>query len=397
MTGKDYGGLIMPRQKLKKRSDGYYKCKYHGKQFYGKTQAEALKLRDDYILAEKAGIDHEKSGVSFLDFALTWIQLYRANCNPAQQQQYTRMIEYAAEALEKEKLMDITAFDLQRLLNSLSVYSVSYINKLMNTLRGIFASATANGIIIRNPMTDVIRPKAKKIEGHRALEEWERQLILSTWKNHDFGLAALVMMYTGMRRGEMLYLDIDRDVDFENKTITVRGSVSFSNGNQATVTDGKTEAAQRVIPLVAPLEKALQGHHGLLCAKENNELMSQSAFDRKYESYITYLETCLNGCHKRWYGKTKEHKALLAQGKELPLWKDVTIRCHDFRVDFCTRCREAGIDDKVLQIWMGHADIMMILRVYAKVTPRKRDKDSSSLNSFMSDDLKYYDLPGFLL
>ena len=75
---------------------------------------------------------------------------------------------------------------------------------------------------------------------------------------------------------------------------------------------------------------------------------------------------CLNGCHKRWYGKTKEHKALLAEGKELPPWKRVTIRCHDFRVDFCTRCREAGVDDKVLQSWMGHADVKMILRVYAK-------------------------------
>ena len=381
----------MPRQKLTQRNDGYFKCKYHGKQFYGKTQAEAFRLRDEYIAAEKAGIDHTKADVKFLDFALNWISLYRANCGLPQQKQYIGIVNFAADFLQKEKLKDITTYDLQALVNALTVYSVSYINKLLNTLRGIFASAVANGVIARNPMTEVIRPKGKKCEGHRHLEQWERELILNTWQGHDFGLAAMVMLYTGMRRGEVLYLDVDRDVDFENKTVTVRGAVSFAEGNQATVTDGKTEAALRTIPLVAPLEMALKGHHGLICAKEDGGLMSQSAFDRKYASYITYLETCLNGCHKRWYGKTKEHKALLAEGKELAPWRNVTIRCHDFRVDFCTRCREAGVDDKVLQSWMGHADVMMILRVYAKITPAKKEKDSASLDAYMKEDLNLLD------
>lgn len=43
----------MPRQKLTQRTDGYFKVKYHDKQFYGKTQAEAMKARDAYQ-AERA-------------------------------------------------------------------------------------------------------------------------------------------------------------------------------------------------------------------------------------------------------------------------------------------------------------------------------------------------------
>ena len=54
--------------------------------------------------------------------------------------------------------------------------------------------------------------------------------------------------FRGSSPGKALYLNIDRDVDFATKTITVRGAVSFSTGNQATVSPGKTEAAQRVIP-----------------------------------------------------------------------------------------------------------------------------------------------------
>jgi len=88
-------------------------------------------------------------------------------------------------------------------------------------------------------------------------------------------------------------------------------------------------------------------------------MMSQSAFDRKFASYIMFLETKLNGCPKRWYGNLNEHKALVAAGEELPPWRDVTIRCHDFRVDFCTRCYYARIPIKTLQSWMGHASTQM--------------------------------------
>ncbi len=115
--------------------------------------------------------------------------------------------------------------------------------------------------------------------------------------------------------------------------------------------------------------------------------MSETAFSRKYSSYITFLETRLNGCYKRWYGKTKEHKKLLSEGKKLPPWKNVTIRCHDFRVDFCTRCREAGVDEKVLQSWMGHSDVMMILKIYAKTTTEKKELDTTSLCTYMGEDL----------
>ena len=82
-------------------------------------------------------------------------------------------------------------------------------------IRGIFRTAVAEGALIRNPMELVKRPKCKKTEGHWALEPWERDLGTSTYADHDFGLCAMV-------RGEVLYIDVDRDVDFQKMTITVR-------------------------------------------------------------------------------------------------------------------------------------------------------------------------------
>lgn len=74
----------MPRQTLTKREDGRYKCKYGKKQFYGRTQAEALKKRDAWILAEKSGLDHQTDNVVFRDYAMDWIRVYRADAGTPQ-------------------------------------------------------------------------------------------------------------------------------------------------------------------------------------------------------------------------------------------------------------------------------------------------------------------------
>lgn len=168
-------------------------------------------------------------------------------------------------------------------------------------------------------------------------------MVADTWKEHDFGPAAMVMMFADLRRGEALALDIDRDVDFDKKLIHIRGAVSYSEDLHGTITEGKTDAAIRDVPLCSCLEEVLKDHHGLLLKNQNGTMMSLSSFTRKYESYIAFLEYRVNGCHKRWYGKTKVHKQLLKEGKPLPPWKDVKIRCHDFRVTFCTICYEAGV------------------------------------------------------
>lgn len=374
----------MPRQTLVQRKDGRYECKYGDKSFYGKTPTEASRKRRDYIREMDQGLNPDMSDTPFLEYALGWREAFRAECNPQMQRQYENMIIYAAQTLNKKYIRQILASDIKRLYNTLNGRSQSYVHKFRTTIRGIFKSAVQDGILVRSPAEDIKPPKVK-VNQHRHLETWEQKLIADTWKEHDFGPAAMVMMFAGLRRGEALYLDIDRDVDFEKKLIHVRGAVSFCEGIQGTVTDGKTDAAVRDIPLCSCLEEVLKDHHGLLLKKQDGSMMNLSSFSRKYESYMAFLEYKVNGCHKRWYGKTKEHKALLAEGKPLPPWKDVHIRCHDFRVTFCTICYEAGVKLKTLQAWMGHADATMIMEIYAKLTEEREQQDTTNLDNFTKD------------
>lgn len=374
----------MPRQQLAQRADGRYSCKFGDKRFYGNSSTATQKKREDYVKEITLGYCPDLADTKFIDYALIWLKAYRAKCNKKQKRQYETMIKYAAENLGKEYLRMINATDIQLLFNTLEGMSASHIKKFCTTIRSIFRAAVQDGVIVRSPAELAQPPKGTTGE-HRCLEKWEQQLIIETYKEHDFGLCAIVMLFAGLRRGEALFLNIDKDVDFKKKTITIRGAVSFAEGNQATETPGKTRAAKRTIPLNDFLAEALKDQHGLLLHKEDGTMMSLTAFTRKYESYITFLETKLNGCHKRWYGKTREHKQLLDEGKKLAPWEDIKIRCHDFRVTYCTMCYDAGIPIKTLQAWMGHADAKMIMDIYAKLTAEKEQADAEKLNDFIKE------------
>ena len=107
----------MPRQSIIQRADGRYQCKYGNKYFYGKTQTEAIKKRDAWILEEKKGLDHEKDGLSFQEYALEWIEVFRARTNKPQQKQYINMMEAFSQQLNRKYMRQITSMDIQRICN----------------------------------------------------------------------------------------------------------------------------------------------------------------------------------------------------------------------------------------------------------------------------------------
>ena len=76
----------------------------------------------------------------------------------------------------------------------------------------------------------------------------------------------------------------------------------------------------------------------------------------------------------------------MTEGGKLPPWRSINIRCHDFRVDFCTRAYYAGVPIKTLQSWMGHADASLILKVYTKLTEEQEKKDAEKFRSFLSNE-----------
>lgn len=375
----------MPRQTLRQRPDGRYRCKYKGMEFYGATQSEALAAREAYKRKEMLGLSKAASSKTVMEYTLEWLPAYRAQSSRAAYNQYATILDGFCSAVGGDCLMSqISKMDITNYYNSIATKSHSYIGKAKSLIRSMFADAVDDGVILASPAR-AVKPPQGTSGTHRPLEPWERSLV-HEMVDHRFGVCAMLMLYGGLRRGEMLAFDIDRDVDFEHGRIYVREAISFSNDIRGERKAPKTRAGVRSFPLFSPLREALMGKHGPAFKTANGKI-TLSAFERAWESYIYKMEERINGCPKCWYGRTKEHKAMLARGEKLPEWKHVTIRTHDFRHSFCTMCCDAHVPIEVLMQWMGHADEKMIRRIYDHVTDTRQleaeQKTAAEIDRFL--------------
>lgn len=360
----------MPKKAYKKRADGRYALYRDGKPFYGATIAEAEEKRMQYDLEKAQGLDYEKAGMLVSDYAERWLPIHRHSSCESSYNLYKRILDEFANFLRDPKVKDVKKSDIVAFYNTLSGFSQSYIDKYTATIHGLFASAKEDGLILRDPSFDAKEPKGT--EGtmeHRPLEDWERNLVHAMLDyeymvkgelrhGHPFALAALVMLYQGLRREEVLAMDIDRDVDFVNNRLYVREALSYSDTHRGKLKDPKTNKGLRSMPLFAPVKQALLEKHGPVVKAINANQMTMSAFASMWKSYKLHMGILYNnGLRPRW---DKEGK-----------FQPITIKTHDFRHSFCTMICDAGVDIKTAMLWMGHSDEKMIRQIYDHLTAKR--------------------------
>lgn len=328
----------MPRQTLKQRADKRFRAWYKGKQFYGDTQREARAKRDEYKRQVEAGLN--VTDITAGEYCAKWLVTYKSSVSDRTQRAWRAMLKkFCAFEAHKTQigflpLKQITASDVQAFYNSLGGLSYSTIVQHTTAIKAVFRSAIADRIILFNPTLEVKPPKGEK-GTHRAITQEERQLIHNT--PHRMRIPALVMLYAGLRRGEMLALDIDRDVDFEKKLIQVHYAVGWTLQSKPFLKSPKTKAGEREIPLLDVLKTELKGLHGRLL-----EVANQTSLETLWADYMRTLSKAA--------GKT------------------ICFRQHDLRHTYCTMLYDAGVDVKSAQAWMGHTSPQTTLEIYTHLS-----------------------------
>ena len=361
------------RQHLVKRADGRYRCKYKGKEFYGWSEDEALDARKDYIRSLEYG---EITPTTVNDYALPWLKRTYPAVKDSTYAGLAIHLQHLTDSIGNHIISDITPSDIKQIYaDHYADLSNTYIKSAKQLYCSLFDAAVADGLCRFNPARDkTAKPHRGSKPKERILSTEERQWITTLCVDHRAYPAVMTMLYAGLRPQEMKAIDIDRDVDFENDTITVRETAHL-DGYEYEITDEmKTDWSARTIPLFKPLKKALKGKHGPLIASAKGEQINLSSWRTTWESYLFCMETAINGCEKRWYGKKKEH-----QGKELPPWIDFDIVPYTLRHAFCTMCRDAGVEINTCRKWMGHADSKMILKVYDSVSTDRSVNESKKV------------------
>lgn len=326
------------KQHLTRRADGRYRCTYKGVQFMGATEQEALAKREQYIRQAERGLTQRAPTVG--DFAQIWLPLYKGGVSVRTYNDYASQLDALVRQIGSKRIPDVTVTDAKRVYAHFAGYSQSTIHRARMLYISLFDTAVEEGHCQRNVFRSKHAQPDKGSSGtHRIITQEERDLILTT--EHRMRLAAMVMLYAGLRRGEAAAILIERDVDFAHGVIHVTQSARYE-GNTPTIAQTKTAAGRRDVPLLPILADALRGQSGWLVHSVDGAQATGTAYARGWQSYMSALTRAAG--------------------------HPISIRCHDLRHSYCTMLRDAGVEMHLAMTWLGHADEKMILRVYDHIS-----------------------------
>lgn len=347
-----------------------------------------MKLREDYKQEEKRG---RIASYFVSEYAEKWLARTYPNPNPKTYQSVKRHIQVLSNGIGNLPVSDVRPSDIKQVYSThYKDLSNEYIKQAKQIFCALFDSAVADGLITSNPARDrTAKPHKGTVGGHRAITPQEREWILTLCTDHRTHPVVMAMLYAGLRPQEAKALDVGRDVDFKKETITVQQTAHTDPDNiqKYVITgEGKTAKANRTIPLLPPLKTALEGHTGLLITSAHGEPVTRTTFNVAWKSYKNAMEKAINGMTYSWYGKTREHKRIIAAGGQLPPWIPFTVTPYDLRHSFCTMCRDMKppIELHTVIKWMGHTDGKMILQIYDAVTDDRDEYEAQRLRNALT-------------
>lgn len=350
----------MPRRKkeeLKQRKDGRYKCVYHGKVFMAWSSDDAIAKREAYKRQEAAGEYMHVNGISVSAYIDKWLPLHKSDVSPKCYNDYRKQLDALSDVIGNKLMREVTVDDAAAVWKHYKGYSASTIKRAKMLYVALFDSAIENDLCRKNPFRGRFAQPPKAPSGtHRALTDEETALIRST--PHRVQLAAMIMLYAGLRRGEVLALTSQ---DITPTEIIVKKSVRF-DGNRPTIVAPKTAAGTRRVPILSTLQPMLETPPQIILATADGKTMTDTAFKRAWDSYL--------------------HALTIAAGHP------VSIRPHDLRHTYCTMLRDAGVDMKQAMLWMGHSDEKMILHVYDHVSEKRTQTSLDQLESMLAKGAK---------
>lgn len=387
--------------KLTKRADGRYLCNvYIGrdsngkpkyKSVYGTTQKEALHKAEELKAALGKGIDVNAQRDTFKLWRERW--LASKSCGAGQLASYKACINHLSE-LDHTELCKIRTSDVQRIITSLAgELSRKTLTQVRMAARQVFQLAITDRVLDYNPVDAVTIPRsAQAPETREALTDEQIEWIRNT--HHRAQLPAMIMLYCGLRRGEVMALRWS-DIDLDEKIIHVRRTVEMVAGKPIEKDGGKSDAAVRDVRIPDVLHAFLLSAqpktqsrtielHPRITERTRGGLHTTKTWERLWSSYMEDLNIAhgdFSDC------RDKDGKLYVPKSKHDPRGVPCRIQTftpHQLRHTYATLLYEAGVDVLAAQKLLGHSSPSTTLNIYTHLRDKHRDKEIDKLNSYLS-------------
>jgi integrase len=365
---------------ITRRKDGLYMARYwvetpkgsKRKTIYGKKRDEvADKLAR--ALAERAdGIVYDDENLTVGEYLNSWLKgSVRGSVRQSTFDRYEKAVRvHIKPALGRVKLKKLSpahvaGFYQDRLAAGSAPASV---NKLHVTLRKALDQAVKWHMVPRNVAEAVKAPRPAPPE-MRTLSAEETRKLIEVARGDKLGALYMLAVHTGMRQGELLALKW-QDVDLENAKLSVRRTLTMSNG-RILLGELKTKKSRRTIRLTDAAIQALHEH--LARQLEGMERLGDAYRDEGL-IFASQVGTPINPTNLR-----RRSFAALLRRANLP-----KIRFHDLRHTCATLLLSRNVHPKYVQELLGHANIAITLDTYSHVIPGMGDHAMRAMEDVLS-------------
>ena len=359
---------------IRKRPDGTWEArvtigimadgKQKQKSLYGKTRQEVSAKMTDLLNNLQKGLITNPTEMTLSEWLDFYMPEYKKKfVKPATYNNYTiKVTNHIKPAIGHYKLKALRQDIIQKFINSLSDKGLApaTVEAIFKLLHNALETAVDDGLIVRNVANRVRLPKVSKpkieaftVDQQRAFEEKAKETYMGDMYIFD--------LCTGMRLGELLGLKWG-DIDFEKEQLHIERTI-FKAKDPDDPKDSwhldfgppKTPASERTIPLhqtairlladvfeQQEINKAAAG-----AAYEDNDLVFCTKLGRPQDP-INMRRTFYRICDKAGISGFSPH-------------------C--LRHTFATRGVDAKVDVRVMQSFLGHANIQETVNTYTHIQP----------------------------
>ena len=319
-------------------------------------------------------------GRTFAESAQAWEDAHSATIDTKTMQSYRPHVKRATEHFAQEYIKDITPDEVQAYVDSLAKqrFARDTIHRALNVMNMIFKHEIVqpDASIRFNPCASVTLQK--NLPKTRREPPTEDQIVKVT-PDSEMGLFAYFLLFTGLRRGELLALKWE-DIDFKKKVIHVRKGATYAS-NQPVVKDRtKTEAGMRDVVLLDVLkvvlkEMPVQSQKGYVFG--GNKPLTATQFRKKWISW----------CREAGLAKSEEIEHIGKNGHKYTKTKWLPeVTPHQFRHEYASMLEDAKISEFAAKSQLGHSSITITKDVYTHIRERKANNGvADKLNKYIKD------------
>ena len=341
-----------------KRADGRWQdqVKLPGmskpKYFYGKTQKE--------VKQKMAAWQKERvAGKSFEKVSQEWEVEHEKVSAYNTMRAYQAPLKRLREQFGSSKPGDITPDEVSAYLRYLAGrgYGQRTMSMEFAILNMIFDYSIVKGYASTNPCGPVKLPSGLP-KAKRDMPTDEQLEAVKKGVKEPFGLFPFMLLYTGLRRGELLALRWE-DIDLEAGVIHVSKSVYFA-GSASVVKEPKTASGKRTVVILDALREVLpEPGTGFVFGGEKP--MTDYQFRKEWGTWAKAVGLGPGGM------------------------KGTDVTPHQLRHAFATILYDAGVGEVDTMAIMGHSSIKVTREVYTHIRQDRMAQTTKQINDYLRE------------